>query len=82
MKILKAFCAYMEGVADGIRTWFGFVAASLLVLWLLSTVFIKDATVEQLAKILNTCVAFGFVGLFLPKSDTWRTWYYMIKEEE
>ena len=81
MKILKAVCAYMEGVADGIRTWFGFVAAVLFVLWLLSTVFVKEATVEQLAKILDACVLFGFIGIFLPKSDTWRTWYYMIKEK-
>ena len=81
MKILRAFCAYMEGVADGVRIWFDFVAAALFVLWLLSTIFIKDASVEQLARILDACIAFGFVGLLTPKSDTWRTWYYMLKEK-
>ena len=75
---LKAFCAYMEGVADGIRMWFGIVACALVLIAVCS-VFSDVTTPQQMAHVVKWAVVFGAVGIFTPKSGTWDTWYYMIK---
>ena len=81
MRFLEALCAYMEGVADGIRIWCDVVSGALLVFWVLTLVFVKDSTPEQLGCILGWCILMGVVGLLCPPEKTWFHWRIMLERK-
>ena len=79
MKFLEAFCAYMEGVADGMRLWCDVVAGVLLVMWVLTVAFVKDANAEQMGCILRWCVGISIAGLLSPPEKVWHHWRCMLE---
>ena len=81
MKFLKAFCAYMEGVAAGIRAWLCGASAVVGLVALLSMIFVKDIEPAQLASMARWAIVLSLAGLLCPPASTWEKWYYMIRRE-
>lgn len=81
MKLLEAFCAYMEGIATGIRVWLGAMAGILALFAIISLIFVKDITPEQLGAITRWALSFGAAGLFCPPENTWMHWKRMLERK-
>ena len=81
MKLLEAFCIYMENVATGIRMWLSIVGGMVGLIAILSLIFIKDITSQQLGGM--SCWALGLTaaGLLFPPENAWFHWRIMAERE-
>lgn len=79
MKFLEALCVYMENIAAGIRIWLGFMAGVLALIAIISLIFVKDITQEQLSALTTWTLIFTLAGLAFPPEKVWFHWRIMLE---
>ena len=79
MKLLEAFCAYMEEIASHIKLWFSIVGGLFVVVGLCACFCEPPMPVEKVAHVINVGIAFSAVGLFFPAEKTWFHWRIMLE---
>ena len=81
MKLLEAFCAYMEGIANLIKIWFSAVGGLLVAVGTCACFCEPAMEVERVAQVVRSGIFLTAIGLFLPVESTWFHWRIMLERK-